>query len=51
VGETIESLSNLLETDISDWTNEMMKKVVNRINVDMSNDTIEIVYNYAISGR
>jgi len=47
--ETIKSIMKLLGTETSAWTNEMMKKVVNRINLDRHNDEIEIVYNFSLS--
>jgi len=50
-GETIKFIDNLLKTDINEWTNETMKKIINRINLDMSNNEVEIVYNYAISNN
>jgi len=50
-GEAIKFISALLKTDINEWTNEMMKKVIHKINLDMGNNEVEIVYNYAISNN
>jgi len=49
VSETIKLVRRILETPVDDWTNEMMKKIINRINIDMGNSEVEIIYNYAIS--
>jgi len=46
--ETIKAISKLLEIEISEWNNEMMKKVINRINLDKCNNEIEIVYNHQV---
>jgi len=50
-GETIKYINMLLKTDINEWTNEMMKKVVQKINIDMGNDVVEVVYNYSLSSN
>ncbi|MCL2224544.1 MAG: recombinase family protein [Defluviitaleaceae bacterium] len=50
-GETIKFIDTLLKTDINDWTNEMMKKVIDKIYIDMRNEVVEVVYNYAITGN
>ena len=50
-GETIKHVRNLLETNVSDWTNDMIKNVVNKIHLDKRNNEVEISFNFAISSN
>ena len=50
-GETIKAVKALLDVDTSLWTNEMMKKVINKIVIDSPNKDIEILFNYDISNK
>jgi len=47
----IESIKIILDTDISAWTNEMMKKIISKINLNMRNDVVEILFKNAISSN
>jgi len=44
--ETINAIQVLLENQMSEWTNEMMKRVIQRICIDKHNNEVEIKYVY-----
>jgi len=50
-GEQIEAITELLEKDVSEWTNEMLKKVIAQINLDMSKNEIEIIFCFSNSSN
>ena len=47
-GETIKTIKELLERDVSEWTNKMLRNIINKIHVDRSSDIVEITYNFAV---
>jgi len=47
-GETITAVTKLLEMDVSQWNNALMKKIINKIYMDIPNNDIEILFNYTL---
>jgi len=50
-GNTIKAIKALLDVDSANWTNEMLKKVISKINIDMPNNDIEIQFSYNTSSN
>jgi len=50
-GNVIKAVEVLLGIDSSEWTNEMMKKVIRKINIDTPNKDIEIQFSYNTSSN
>ena len=50
-GNTIKAIKALLDVDSSLWTNEMLKKVIDKIYLDMPNNDIEIQFSYNTSSN
>ena len=50
-GNVIKAVKALLEIEHSQWTNEMLKKVINKVNIDIPNNDIEILFNYDTSSN
>jgi hypothetical protein len=48
-GEMIKTIRHLLEVDVAEWTNDIIKKVINKINLNKLNEEVEISYTFAIS--
>ena len=50
-GETIKAIRKLLDMDISQWDNALMKKVIKKIYMDLPNNDIEINFDYDTSSK
>ncbi len=42
------AIEKLISLDTSQWTNEMMKKIINKIDIDISNEEVEIQYLFQV---
>ncbi|MCL2456914.1 MAG: hypothetical protein FWD19_05135, partial [Defluviitaleaceae bacterium] len=50
-GETIKTIKILLEKDVSEWSNDLLKKIINKIHLSKQNNEIETSFNFAISSN
>jgi len=50
-GEMIKTVRHLLEIETSEWTNNIIKKVINKIHLSKQNNEVEIFFAFAISSN
>ena len=50
-GETVKAVKALLEIDVSQWSNVLLKRAINKIHIDMPNNDIEILFHYNTSAK
>jgi DNA invertase Pin-like site-specific DNA recombinase/plasmid stabilization system protein ParE len=48
-GENINSIREILDAETTAWTNQMMKRAVNRIYLDMLKNSVEMAFNYQVA--